>query len=95
MISVMVQFLTGHNVMGRHYSLLEHGTEDHEDAICKGCGKDVESSYHIFAECPALGRIRREIFGSHVLKMPFKYTPKQLWNFLKEAKLPAFELYMT
>jgi hypothetical protein len=59
----MLRFLTGHNFLNRHQSLVDGTTSP----LCRLCEEDEETSYHLTAECPVLQTQRKEVFGSEFL----------------------------
>ena len=77
---MLVQIITGHNFLNRHKSIVDPD----EDAYCRLCLEDEESSWHIVAECPALAVKRREVFETHCLESPPDWSPHQLSQFLRE-----------
>ena len=59
------------------------------DPQCRWCLEDQETSWHVIAECPALWRTRRTIFGYHLIK-----NPPEIWyvkNLLKFLSIIGME----
>ena len=81
--SKAVQIITGHNFLNRH----KHVIDPEEDACCRLCLEDDESSWHVVAECPALARTRLQVFGTHCLESPPNWSPNQLSQFLRERSV--------
>ena len=71
-LSRAVQIITGHNFMLRH----QHVVDPEQDSTCRLCLEDEESTWHVIAECPALGRIRQEHFGAPVLTKPLTWSSR-------------------
>ena len=69
-LSKMIQLITGHNFLKRHEALVNKS----EDADCRLCLEDEETSFHVIAECPALARQRQQTFGKCFLA-PFGIGP--------------------
>ena len=92
--SAVVQLVTGHNFWPRHNSIVRNnGVVVPDEATCRYCGNDEESSYHVLAVCPQFQALRRDIFESHELEIPFKMSAMKLIQFLKGANLIDFEIY--
>ena len=51
------------------------------------CLEDEETSLHIVAQCPALARIRMQVFGRVLLKEPLAWSVNELTSFLQEASI--------
>jgi len=82
--SNVIQMLTGHNYLNRHSSLVDPSTSP----LCHFCQSgDVQTSFHIIAECPSFLMIRRDHFGFHDLLLPLTWTTGQLTGFLREAHI--------
>ena len=58
-LGLAVQFITGHNRLKKHEAIVNHNS----NYTCRLCLEDVESSWHVIGECPALWRERRNIFS--------------------------------
>ena len=52
-------FFHFHNYLRYHQNLVYGEAEDE----CPLCLEDTETSWHVVWECPAIARIRREVFG--------------------------------
>ena len=75
--------LTGHNRLKRHEAILN---KDENDSLCRLCEEDEESAFHIICECPALWRVRADIFLElRPLNNPPKWEVHQFMKFLKKA----------
>ena len=80
---IMVQFMTGHNHMGRHNNIVDAN----EDPECKLCNHGYpQTTAHIIGEClnPHLTQIRVNLFGRRQISPPF--------NNLAIGKVLAFQL---
>ena len=53
-ISLWVQFITGHNYLNYH----RYNTGQVESPLCRKCGKDNETSWHLFKMCDAMAHDR-------------------------------------
>ena len=82
--SCFVQLITGHNFLNRHESIVA-GVEEEEDGLCRLCLEDEESSFHVFAECPALAARRLDIFGTHVLEDLQDWRPWKVLTFFQRV----------
>ncbi len=83
LFSHMVQLITGHNFLKRHESLVNDGDDDE----CRLCLEDQETSYHVFAECPALAGIRRTVLGDIFRADLHSLTIYQATSFFREAHI--------
>ena len=92
----MVGFLTGHNFLKRHQSLID-GDEEAPDKWCNFCGGGGEqTTEHIMSFCEALASLRLEVFGDPSPRQPFtEIKLGNLFLFLKEAKIKSLELFDT
>ena len=90
-MSALVQFLTGHNFMRRHESIIYQGYNDPEGlAYCNFCEQDLDqSSYHIFAECETFADHRQRWFGARELSLPFDVllTVGNILGFLRDIQI--------
>ena len=84
-LGLAVQFITGHNRLKKHEAIVNHNSND----TCRLCLEDVESSWHVIGECPALWRERRNIFrltsGITTLNNPPDWKVYQLITFLNNT----------
>jgi hypothetical protein len=88
-ISQCVRFITGHNFMLRHQSLINSEISDN---FCRLCDDhEPESSQHIICECPALGIQRMKTFGYPVLSTEPEWTTNSLATFLNTTKIRTLE----
>ena len=78
----IVQLLTGHNRLRYHESKMSD-----VDPTCRLCLEDMETTWHIFTDCPALWRERKDIFQVPFLDNDLKWTVKQFVNFTKRCKI--------
>ena len=62
-LGLLIQLCTGHNYLNYHQHLVY---QELEDDLCRLCLEDTEDSWHLLAECPVLGRIRREVMGYEI-----------------------------
>ena len=84
-LSILVQFITGHNRLMRHCNL-QDGIED--PYSCRFCLEDEETSYHLIAECLALQADRWAVFQSpSTLEKHPTWSVKQLNMFLEVSKV--------
>ena len=82
-LSILVQFLTGHNRLKRHKNI-QNGIED--PYSCRLCQEDEESSFHVIAECPAMHSYRAGIFSTMtILPNPPDWSVNQVIKFIKES----------
>ena len=84
-ISWLVQLITGHNFMKRHESLVNEDTDNE----CRLCLEDEETSLHIMAECPALARVRQQVFGTPFQSTPLQWSTKEIVSFVREASIDS------
>jgi len=81
-IYLILQMLTGHNVLNRHLKLI--GWEDIGN--CPDCSEEEDSSAHILLRCPRYAEIRRITFDHSFLRLPlpddFKWNAKDLLLFI-------------
>jgi hypothetical protein len=68
----------------RHNALVSQ-TADTECPLC--LEEEDQTSFHIFAECPALARTRLNVLGEIFLATPLVWSVKQLSSFLREAEV--------
>ena len=87
-----VHVVTGHNFFNRHQHLVHAGTggENEVYPMCRYCDEEEESSYHLVANCPQFVSIRREIFLTHQLTLPFDFSPVKLFKYIKKAEWQVF-----
>ena len=69
----IIQFITCFNNLGYH----TFNKDETDDGTCCLCLKDLETSWHIAAECPALVSVRLQLFGAHG-PVPGQWTPSQV-----------------
>ena len=82
-LGLAVAMITGHNRLRRHEAIL---SKEVLDPLCRLCGEDEESAFHIICECPALWKARSETFQvlGH-LNNPPKWEVHQFMKFLKKS----------
>ena len=71
---IMVQFMTGHNHLGRHNNIVD----PKEDPECKLCNHGYpQTTAHVIGECPSphLVQIRTHLFGERYILPPFDHLP--------------------
>ena len=87
-----VHIVTGHNFFNRHQHLVHAGTggENEVYPMCRYCDEEEETSYHLVADCPQFVSIRREIFLTHQLTLPFDFSPVKLFKYIEKAKWQVF-----
>ncbi len=78
-----VQLITGHNFLKRHSALVDNSDE----AECRLCWEDEETSFHLIAECPAIAWARLKVFGAPLQSSPLIWSIKQVASFLREANI--------
>ena len=79
----IVQLLTGHNRLRYHESKMSN-----VDPTCRLCLEGEEKTWHIFTDCPAIWRERKDIFHSPFLEgNNLKWTANQFITFAKRCKL--------
>ena len=84
-LSLMIQFLTGHNKLKRHRNIQNNINDPNS---CRLCLEEEESSHHVIAECPATQYFRWKIFHTTtVLQNHPVWTVRQILEFLKESKV--------
>ena len=81
-LGLVTQFLTGHNRLNRHESLVNSEV----DPMCRFCQEDLESSWHLVADCPCLLGKRLEIFQVAFLDENPEWHPEQIVNFIRRIK---------
>ena len=80
-LGLAIAMITGHNRLKRHEAIV---SRDEIDSLCRMCGEEDESSFHIIGECPALWKIRADIFQElRSLSNPPKWEVPQFMKFLK------------
>lgn len=82
-LGVMVQFITGHNYLNYHMNNVDKST----NPLCRLCGENVETSWHLISDCPVLWAERFDIFGWYEPPEPLKWTVVQLSRFLQKDRV--------
>jgi len=62
-LRLLVGFLTGHNTLNRHLTLLRRM----DDPLCPLCGEEEDTSLHLLGNCCAITEKRCEFFGRYFL----------------------------
>ena len=84
-LSLIIQFLTGHNKLKRHKNLQANIVDPNS---CRLCLEEEESSYHVMAECPATQVFRWNIFQTTtVLQNHPVWSVSQILKFLRDSKV--------
>ena len=79
--SLLTQFITGHNYLKYHTSLVKGNT----DNKCRLCDNDVESSWHLLSGCDALAIMRLNTFlDDRIKKLPH---PKLVLEFIRNTRI--------
>jgi len=82
---VVTSLLTGHNTWRRHLHLV--GLSD--SPLCRRCGAEDETSFHILCECEALASLKLVYLGSFLEPEDIKsISLGAIWNFSKVTGLP-------
>ena len=79
----MIGIFTGHNRLNYHQSKIDA----EKSPICRFCGWDDESSWHLIGECEAFWRSRSNIFNQPFLDNPPDWSVNQLLKFYNKIKL--------
>lgn len=82
-LGLVVQLITGFNGFMYHESNI---AKEEVDSTCRLCLEDTETSWHIVCECPALWRLRREIFNTHYISK-LKWSVKHILNLVKNTQV--------
>ena len=86
------RFVTGHNHLARHDALVLHGTDDNEENYCRFCSEDMETTYHVLAECPMFATERLHNFGEYHLVRPLDpFSNQSLISYLNDISFRALE----
>jgi len=82
---VVIGLLTGHNTLRRHLHIMGLGN----NATCRKCGTEEETSVHIQCECEALASLRYTYMGSFFLDPEDirVIVMGAIWNFAKGTGL--------
>ena len=73
----LIKLITGHNNLAYHRSNINPDI----DPMCRFCSEAQESFIHLFADCPALWRERRELEGGEYGGAPNYVSPQQVLEF--------------
>jgi hypothetical protein len=78
---VVTGLLTGHNTLRRHLHIMGL----YNDPMCRKCGTEEETSFHILCECEALASLRYAHLGSFFLDPEDirELGVGAIWNFVK------------
>ena len=75
-LSRLIQLITGHNFL----SYFQYQLDPHINPLCRMCGEENETFYHLITDCSALMKTRRDIFlDSHPVTDDWK--PAELIDF--------------
>ena len=75
-LSKLIQLITGHNFL----SYFQYQLDPHINPMCRMCGEENETFYHLISNCPALSNLRRDIFlDSH--PVTDDWNPRELIDF--------------
>jgi ribonuclease HI len=85
-LGTAIRHITGHCFLRRHQSLMGAA-----DSICRLCGDDKETSFHIVGVCEALAQTRAKHFNRHLLDEPCDWEVDQLLGFLREPQVAELE----
>ena len=84
-IRIIVSLLTGHCRLNRHMSLMGLA----EDATCRFCQEEEETSVHVLCHCEGLARLRFQLLGEEKPRAN-SYTKEplsKLWSLLVRTEL--------
>ena len=82
-LGLAVAMITGHNCLKRHETIIDPDG----DSLCRLCGEEEETSWHIIGECPALWKVRLDTFQQLQMENPPRWKVSQLLTFLRKAGL--------
>ena len=82
-LGLATAMITGHNRLKRHEAFM---SKNETDSLCRLCGEDEETSFHIIGECPALWNARADCFQElRLLANPPEWNVTQFMKFLTKA----------
>jgi hypothetical protein len=83
---IVTGLLTGHNNLRRHLHLMRLM----DSPLCRKCGAEDETSFHILCRCEALASLRHSYLGSFFLEPEdiMSVSMGAIWSFSKVAGLP-------
>ena len=79
----IVQGITGFNRLMRH----ESKVSPEVDPTCRLCLEDDESFWHLISECPALWKLRRDIFHWYFPPDVFEWKVYQILKFVENPQI--------
>ena len=82
-LGLMVQLLSGHNRLKYH----QFKVDPNVDPTCRKCKGGIESTKHLFGDCPMIMDWREEIFGRQELEDYPVWNLTQFINFMRKAKI--------
>jgi ribonuclease HI len=83
------RYMTGHNFLGRHQALVQMGNDRGEEANCRRCGVEPESSWHVVATCDSFAWTRANHLNTFELEGPPKLA--NLIKFLSDPLIRDLE----
>ena len=91
--SKIVALMTGHCGLARHLFLCSDPfDEESTPPTCPRCEEDDDTARHYFSQCPALYRIRQEIFGHAFMEPPFDDLKiNKILQFMSRSKVQAMQ----
>lgn len=93
--SAAVQFITGHNFMRKHDSIVQNGFLHYDSSLCQHCQKAPESTMHVLSECDKYGVTRYLLWGVEKLTPPYDIKLKSILEFLLVTQIKAFTDILT
>ena len=79
--SLLTQFITGHNYLNYHRSLIDPAV----DKTCRLCNTETEDSWHLLAKCGVLAMKSYETFlDNNLTKLPH---PKLVLNYIRTTEI--------
>ena len=83
-LGLIVQLISGHNRLRYQESKMNQDVSP----LCRaGCTVD-ETSWHIVCECPALWKLRAEVFNTyHNISAPLKWSVQQIKKLVKNSRV--------
>ena len=82
-LSHVVQVISGHNRLRYHESKINQNV----DPLCRLCGEEDETAFHLIGECPVLFNKRAHHFHKYLLDECPDWNPRQLVNMINGSCL--------